>query len=106
MKIDKSVIYRSLLVGFMAVIFLCAIGAFGGFAVKSTVSAQNEREVTLTINGLSIENEVESRIYGNSYAPITATAIATSARQRELRSGRTYPIGSSQYSREHDGYRY
>ena len=83
MSNGKRMIYKSLLVGIMAVILLCSLAVIGSFVKIGintspvTVAAEGTslRDVSLTIDGLSADNEVESRIYGNSYNPITATAV-------------------------------
>ena len=44
---------------------------------KSVVSVLDRRDITLTLDGVSESNELTSRIYGNSYDPVTATAVET-----------------------------
>lgn len=100
MNISKNFRYKSLLVCIMAVIFLYSAMVFGvfpktnigelpvtvtadeepaytEFTVKSEIPMRSVCDVTLTIDGLSDENEVEPRVYGDPYNAVTATAVET-----------------------------
>ena len=44
---------------------------------KAEVQVQNRRDVDLSLDNVSTLNELEGRIYGNTYSPITATALET-----------------------------
>ena len=77
MNIGKNFWYKSLLISLIAVIFLClGVAIVGAFKIKPVVLAQDKLDVTLTLDDV-FENELPSRVYGDSYAPVTATAVET-----------------------------
>lgn len=87
-KQNKKIFGKSLLITILTVIFLCAAALFSQAIVsvisdtkiaKADGTGQGKQEVILTLNNVSDLNELEERIYGNSYSPITATAVETAS---------------------------